>query len=395
VTEAAPTPARTVLLGALVFLLMLPVTLPVPVLRGLVLERYDVSETQASLFMSVNMLGALLTAPLVGLLADRFGRRRRLATAALLLDSALMYWLAHASSFAELMAVRAVEGAAHIAALSLVLALCADNAGPHRGRVMGMLGAGLTLGVATGAALGGVLGREHPVAALHGACLLLLAAAISAWSSLPRDTGAAGRPGLRAIATAVLAHRRLLVPLGFALIDRFTVGFFTTGFPLLLAGVHEVPPRTIGMLLAAFLYPFALLSYPFGRLAERRSRVRLMATGSLLYGAGAMLVGVLEPGWLWVLMPCLGAASAVMFVPTMLLTIELAPAETRATALAAFNAAGSLGLMLGPAACGAIVGLGATPEAGYGLAFGAAGLSEIACVLLLLPFLRRIATSRG
>ena len=60
----------------LALFVMAPVTIPVPVLRELVQERFAVSELATSLFMSINMLGALLTAPVAGALADRLGRRR-------------------------------------------------------------------------------------------------------------------------------------------------------------------------------------------------------------------------------------------------------------------------------------------------------------------------------
>ena len=52
------TPSRTVLLGGLTFLLMLPETLPVPVLRDLVVTRFGVSDGLASLFLVANMIGA-------------------------------------------------------------------------------------------------------------------------------------------------------------------------------------------------------------------------------------------------------------------------------------------------------------------------------------------------
>ncbi len=383
------TGGRTFLLGALTFLLMLPLSMPVPVLSELVRERYGVSAGQTAWFMAANMLGALVTAPLIGLLGDRIGRRRVLVVAALLADAVLLDRLAHAGSFAELLAVRAAEGVAHIAALSLVLSLCADAAGERRGRVMGMLGAGLTLGVATGAPVGGALGRVAPEVVLPTGAGVLLAAAVIAFLVLPRDTGKAARPGLRAIINAVLAHRGMLLPLLFALADRFTVGFFTTGFPLLLRDAHGASPATIGAMLAAFLYPFALLSYPCGRLAERLPPVRLMAWGSLGYGLLVALVGLLPLPWLWALMPLLGLCSAVMFVPTMLLTVARAPAIARATALAAFNGAGSLGFLLGPLACGAILDLAPDAGTGFALAFGTAGLAEVLCVLLLVLGARR------
>ena len=85
--------ARLALLGVLALLMLLPVTLPVAVLRALVHERFGVSELLTSLFMSINMVGAVLAAPVAGALADRFGRRRDWIVAALLADAACLYAL--------------------------------------------------------------------------------------------------------------------------------------------------------------------------------------------------------------------------------------------------------------------------------------------------------------
>ncbi len=78
--DARPTVTRPrlVMMGLLALSIMAPVTLPVPILRGLVGERFEVSELLTSLFMSVNMIGAAIAAPLAGALADRIGRRRGL-----------------------------------------------------------------------------------------------------------------------------------------------------------------------------------------------------------------------------------------------------------------------------------------------------------------------------
>ena len=54
--------SRLVFQGGLAMLMLIPVTLPVPVLRVLVHERFGVSEFETSLFMSINMVGAALAA---------------------------------------------------------------------------------------------------------------------------------------------------------------------------------------------------------------------------------------------------------------------------------------------------------------------------------------------
>jgi MFS family permease len=387
---AAGAPARqhAVGLAALLVALMLPVTLPVPVLRGLVQQRFELTDALAALFMAANMLGALVAAPLVGLLADRTGKRRAPACLALVADAALMQAMAHAPTFASFLALRAFEGAAHITALSLVLSLAADAAGARRGRVMGAVGAGLTLGVATGAAVGGQIGQRDPLLTLHLGSGVLLLAALLALAVLPRDLPVLARPGLREIARAALAQPRLRAPLFMAFLDRFTVGFFTTGFPLMVQGVHGAPATRVGLLLALFLYPFALLSYPFGRLADRLPAIALVVWGSAIYGVGTMVVGSSPAEWLLPLMPVLGLASAVMFVPTLLLTLERAPQVGRATAIAGFNAAGSLGFLLGPLTCAGVVRLAPDAASGYAWAFAVAGASQLLGVALLLPSLR-------
>lgn len=384
---AEPTLAKALLLGGLTFLLMLPETLPVPVLRGLVVDRFGVGDRLATWFMAANMVGALLFAPLVGWWIERTGRRRRLAVFLLALDALLMQALAHPVDYTSFLLLRVGEGAAHLAALVTVMSLVADAAGERRGRALGAQGAGLTLGVATGAAIGGVLGRSDPLLTLHlASAVLSVTALVAAWL-LPADLAPALRPGFRQLWAAVRSQPRLGTPLLVALAERFTVGFFTTGFPLLMTSVHAFTRPQVGMLLAAFLYPFALLSYPFGKLAEQRSRRLLVAIGSLGYGTCVMLVGVTPPAMLWALMPLCGVGSAVMFVPSLLWLLDEAPGLGRATAIALFHAAGSLGFLLGPLACGELLELGGTADGertGYVLAFAVAGLAQISAGLCVL-----------
>lgn len=396
-----PGAGRVAGLVGLALLIMTPVTLPVPVLREFVQERFGVSELLTSLFMSVNMLGAALSAPLAGALADRFGHRQRQLAAALALDGLLLLSLRLPVPFPVFMGLRLLEGCAHILALSMLLSLASSlRAGEASGRVMGLVGGAMMLGVAIGAPLGGVLGREDPLRPLAvGGALALLGALLAA--AILRESLADGerRPGLREIARLVRRDRLLWLPLAFAFADRFTVGFFTTTFSLYLRRIHDVPASRIGLLIAVFMLPFALLSYPAGRLSERVSRAVLLCGGSLVYGVGTASLGFWPPGGLAALMLGLGTAAAAMFVPSLLMTLQLSAGAVRSTAIGAFNAAGSLGFIAGPVTGGFVtqwVAAEAGWEAGYRAAFAVAGASEVALALLAFwPLWRRERAGTG
>jgi len=397
---AAPRPppvyagARIVWLGILALLMLVPVTLPVTVLRGLVQERFDVSELATSLFMSVNMLGAVLSAPLAGAIADRTSRRAPLVVGALAADAVLLLALAAPLPFPVFMAVRFFEGAAHIVALSTLLGIAAHARGAdERGRVMGLTGGGIMLGVAIGAPIGGLIGHADPRIPLYAGSALVAGAALIAWRVLEETPEAEERPSLREIGAALRDNPLLLAPLSFAFVDRFTVGFYTTTFSLFLSRIHGLSPARIGLLMACLMLPFGLLSYPFGRLAERWSRVAMISIGSFVYGIGTAAVAWCPPEVLPVLMGALGIASAVMFVPSLLITSDASPPAIRTTAMGAFNAAGSLGFIVGPVTGGFVsefVASSAGWEAGYRAAFGVAGASAVLSVALGLPFLLRL-----
>jgi predicted MFS family arabinose efflux permease len=378
--------------GLMAMAMLVPVTMPVAVLRGLVHDRFAVSEFQTSLFMSVNMIGAVLSAPLVGALGDRLRSRRRLVVWATLCDAALFWAMTLPSSFGVFMALRFVEGAAHILALSSLLAVLADSPG-RRGRLMGMAGAGITFGIAIGAPLGGALGRSDPLIPLYAGGGLLVLLAVAAAAVLPERPPRAHRASLRELWRLISLDKALAAPLTFAFIDRFTTGFFTTTFSLYMRRVFELSPPEIGMLIACFMLPFSLLSYPVGRLADRFSRTALMCGGSLVYGLGTLTLGWWSADGLPFLMAMLGTTAAVMFVPSLIMTTDLSQPETKATAMGGFNAAGALGFLVGPAVGGWVsqsVALGQGWQAGYQAAFVVAGASEVLCVLIALPVLLRL-----
>lgn len=393
-SESPPSKTRLVLMGALALSIMMPVTLPVPILRELVGERFAVSELLTSLFMSINMIGAAVAAPLAGALADRIGRRRPLVIGALWLDAVCFMAMTIEMPFSVFLGIRLIEGCAHIFALSLLLSIAASLGGSTgRGLTMGITGAGMMLGVALGAPIGGLLGRVDPLRPLLAGAMVLMAASAMAAGTLVESRGSEVRPPMTAIWRAVKENRSIITPLIFAFADRFTVGFYTTTFSLFASGLHGADPPRVGLWISAFMLPFALFSFPFGVLADRFSKTALLCGGSAIYGVLTASLGFWPTDWIGPGMALIGTTAAVMFVPSMLMTTDLAPPEIRSTALGAFNTAGSLGFILGPLTGGLVseaVRASHGPAAGYQAAFAVAGAAEVLCALLALPFLMRL-----
>jgi MFS family permease len=206
------------------------------------------------------------------------------------------------------------------------------------------------------------------------------------------------RPGLGEIARLVRASPIVAIPLLFAFADRFTVGFFTTTFPLMLRTLHELPPARIGLLIAVFMLPFAALSFPFGILSQRTSRAFVLCGGSLVYGCLVASLGFWPAGALVGVMLAAGAAAAVMFVPSMLFTADATPESVRTTSMGAFNAAGSLGFIVGPLTGGFVsqtVAAAEGPAAGYAAAFAVAGGFKILLALVAFVPIRRFERKRS
>jgi MFS family permease len=382
------------IIGILSISIMAPVTLPVPILRELVGDRFEVSELFTSLFMSVNMIGAAIAAPLAGAFADRLGRRRPLIIGALLIDALCFLAMTLDVPFGVFLGMRLLEGCAHIFALSLLLSISASLGGQsRRGLTMGITGAGMMLGVALGAPIGGLLGSEDPLHPLFAGSALLVVASLVAMAALPDPRHADQRSGIRAIWQIVKQNRDVIAPLVFAFADRFTVGFYTTTFSLFASRLHGATPPQIGLWISAFMLPFALFSFPFGVLADRISKTGLLCGGSLIYGLLTASLGFWPTEALGFGMAVIGVSAAVMFVPSMLMTADLTPPAIRSTALGAFNTAGSLGFILGPLTGGLVsesVAASHGAATGYRAAFAVAGGAEIFCALVALPFLLRL-----
>jgi AAHS family 3-hydroxyphenylpropionic acid transporter len=376
--------------AGLVFGTMLSSTLLIPAVRSYVALRHGGQDSVMHAFMSVNMLGAIIGAPLLSAFADRTGRRRLLAVTLLYVDGLLLLACASPLPSALVLGIRALQGAANVAGLSLLLS-AVRGSGPGHGKAMGMAGAAIIVAVACGSPLGTLLLSWSPLAPLWvGGALQLVVATLALSVPMPTGSGASGNP------FRLWQREPLLrLPTLWITAERFTVGCFVVSFALYAHRVLALSDAQTGLLYSWFLLPFALATYPMGRLAERLDRAFLVSAGTMTYGVMFLLLGVVGKEALPLVLALAGLASAAIYAPSMCFAASLAPEGSRATAMALVNAGGSLGMLLGTALAGIgsslLLRLGHGPAEVYPLVFAAAGFVQLVVLLGSSRGLRRLS----
>ncbi len=368
------------LIALATILTLIPVTLLVPGLRELVQIAHDGSASAAHAFMTVNMVSGIIAVPLVMRWQRRAGSVRQWVAVLLALDAVVFLGMRAAPSLEMLFALRVIDGALHLPAITLLMVAANRLAGPRRGGSLGLLGSSLMVGVAIGSPLGGLLVDRSPgVVYLVGAALFVAAALISLGIALPREVQTRTASRSYAWNTGI---KLAWVPLAYAFMDRFVIGVFVTTFTLFLADVHRATGAQRGLLMALFLVPFALLCWPAGKLADRIGWYRPLVISNVLFGVVFAMYGRVSMAALPGLMVLSGVLSALMFAPNLMLTSEVARRAGDGI-FGAFQIAGSVGFLIGPALGGVLVSV-LRDEAGavqYNTIFTLVGVLE--CVLAL------------
>lgn len=332
------------------FAQMLPAMLLMPAVRPLFADR-GAPESAMHAFMSLNMLGAALAAPWVARRIDRARSRRALLATLCVLDAVLIALMATPLPIAWILALRTLEGASHVGALSVLMTEAAARAQQRtRSSLMGAMGAGIMAAVAAGSALGALLVHYHWVLPFLLAAVLSLSVGAVA-SARMTSSQAPERP--RRADSPRSSFGDLWVPLGGAFVARFSVGCLVVTFALFAHRVHGLDDRTIGLLFSCMTVTFAALTYPATWLGRRSSTALVLLVGALAYALALALLPLSRPTLLWWAMVVGGAGSAGILGAILCYLGEL-PKERRAQGMAWFNGLGCLGMLLGPAVAGIV-----------------------------------------
>ncbi|MHB1312342.1 MAG: MFS transporter [Gemmatimonadaceae bacterium] len=335
------------------FLTLVPLTLVVPGLNELVIVALHGTRADAHLFTAVNMASGIVGVPIAMALFRRRPNLRAWLVGSLLVDAVAFLGMYTATTVPVLLAWRALDGVAHLPAVTLLMVAANRIAGEKRGATLGLVASALMIGIAVGSPLGGWIVMRGPGLVYLSAAALLVVAAVASLAIPPLPAGSAAGPGHR-----YTWNRRSLaawMPLAFGFIDRFTIGVFVSTFTLYLSEVLRISPQERGVLMSLFMLPFALLCWPIGRLADRRGWYALVITGTLAFGVVYATYGIVPHALLAVSMIASGLTSAMMFSPNLLLVSEFARRGAGEGLFGAFQIAGSFGFLVGPMAGGIAV----------------------------------------
>lgn len=339
-------------------------------------EVLHISSQKIGLLMTAFTFPGILLTPVLGVVADHFGRKK------VLIPSLTLFGIAGAlcaftRNFHVLLLLRLLQGVGGASLNSLNVTLIGDIfAGQRRAEAMGYNASVLSLGIAAYPAIGGALtmiGWNYPF--LLSIVALPVAFAVLFWLDNPEPKGEHLK--LTAYFGNILKSvgDRKVFGLFVASVMTFTIlyGPFFTYLPFLIEKRFGVSPLVSGFIISTMSLAMCATSLQLGKLRQRFSQKSLILISFALYGLGMLLIPF-APNVETLLIPIIifGIGHGINIPSIHTLLADLAPMEFRAAFVSINNGlVFRLGQTLGPLVMGIIfssIGVSATFWVSAGLA---------------------------
>ena len=319
------------------------------------------------LLITVFTFPAVILGPVIGVLADRLGRKK-IIVPSLILFSIAGTACGFARSFELLLWLRLLQGIGAASLLSLSITLIGDLYQGRRTEAMGF-NAGITsIGTASYPTVGGALATLGwyypfmlPIVALPIGFLVLFGL------DNPEPKGDRNLKQYLANATKVLKDRRLL-GLFTASAANFVLlyGAYVTYLPQLISDEFKQPPATIGILLSSVSVAITITASQLGRLARKYPPTALIKASFILYAFALFLIPFMPSTW-FLLIPAtiFGIGLGMGFPSIQSLLADLAPKEYLATIISVNGTFFGIGQTLGPLLMGIVFGFGGIDSVFY------------------------------
>lgn len=337
-------------------------------------QQRNLSMTLVGTIMMMSAVVAALGRLAGGELADRLGRRPVLLLAVAVrvgLFVGMSLLLAFSGPIWAIALVYLAVRLSGAFAMPAISAMVADlTPAERRAESYGLLRAGTNLGWGAGPAIGGYLATLFPYYVLFAFTALASLASLVLVLARVRESQQLreARPGLTAL-IATFRDGRFLAFVGLALLVLVVGGQLVSTLSVFVVARLGYSEAAFGGLLTLNGLLVAALQYPIARWAERWPRTVGLVLGAFLYGAGYLLFG-----WLRAYSALMGAMvvltwGEMLFAPTSLAVVaDLAPPDRRGRYMGAFGLAESFGWSAGPFLGGVLLdAFPHSPQAMWGL----------------------------
>jgi predicted MFS family arabinose efflux permease len=336
-------------------------TLLAPVIPD-ILDEFDVGDGGAGLLIAATSMPGIVMAPIMGVLADRFGRRR-VVVPCLATFGAFGIAAATAPSFEWLLVARFGMGLGAAGLINLAVVLIGDYwSAPERTRLIGRNAAFLTVCLALLPPLGGVLADLAGWRVALAPYGLGLVTAAIAWRVLPPDrpdTSVSVRHQIGGLGEIVRRPAVVVVLVGGAASFVMIFGVFLSTLPVHLENEFGYGASVRGLFIALPALASTVVAFNLQRVREHVSARRLLVVSAIGFAVGFALIGASTNVALVALGCTIYGLGEGGLIPTLQdQAVELSPPEHRGAVVAVFVGAARLGQTVGP--LGAAVLFGAT-----------------------------------
>lgn len=320
---------------------------------------------RAGLLLAATTAPGILLAPVIGVLADRYGRRTVVVPCLALfgVSGGLASW---APSYDALLVLRFLQGIGSAGLINLAIVLIGDTwSGKERARMIGRNAAALTIAIVVLPPFGGWLGQVWGWRATFAPYWVGALVALMLWVRLPRPVHGTGsfrdhlRAAVPALRTRAVAGPVVLGAVAFMLI----FGVFLTVVPLYLDRSFDLGAGARGMILAVPGISSTVTALNLARLRSRFRTSTLLTVAFGSFAAAFLLMGSIRSLVALSLGALLYGAGEGIAIGTLQDAVsEAAPAASRGAIVAVWVGVARLGQTIGPlGAAAGVDGPGVTP----------------------------------
>ncbi len=332
-----------------------------------ILDAFGQPESRAGILVASGPLPGVAVAPIVGVVADRLGRRRVLLPCLVLFGVAGVA-AAMAPTFNLLLVARVVQGIGGAGLINLAVVMIGDFwTGAERTNLIGKNSAVLTVCLALMPSFSGLLASLTSWRWSLACAALALPVAAFGFKLMPRVDVVATRTigdQLRGTARAVQQPVILAVIVASFLLFVVVFGVFLTALPVHLEHEFGLGPGRRGLILSAPAIGSTLVAFNLGRIRSWFSVRKVLVVSSVLIAVGAFGLGVASTILVVVIVSIIYGLGDGIAIPTLQdVTASSAPDGQRASVMAGFVSATRLGQTVGPIGAAAIFGATSTSTA--------------------------------